>query len=330
MFTFALIATILFVSLLGWGFVVARLRRGLPVLSYEHRRPVPWTGTDIPLLFAPVILGVIARLVTIWRTDAAGDEPVIASELAEQLLQAIALNAGMSCIFAVAVLAFVKFFRHAAWQDIGFDRRKLILDLQLGAVAFATVAPPIYMLQALLTQWYEPGHPLVTVLQQQPGALVWLLCGVSAVVVAPIYEELMFRVLLQGWLEKLFNRHSSSPGSLDSGQSYDEPRSGAEFGRPMEGSAANVLDATTQTAYADVETIDEQAEGRSTSWLPILFSSALFALLHLGHGPAPIPLFFLALALGYIYQRTHRVLPCIILHALLNGTSLAMLALGAE
>jgi membrane protease YdiL (CAAX protease family) len=59
--------------------------------------------------------------------------------------------------------------------------------------------------------------------------------------------------------------------------------------------------------------------------LPIVLSSALFALAHVGHGPDPIPLFFLALILGYIYQRTHRIVPCIVAHMLFN--SLAMLVL---
>jgi membrane protease YdiL (CAAX protease family) len=75
---------------------------------------------------------------------------------------------------------------------------------------------------------------------------------------------------------------------------------------------------------------DATLDGSCAGWLPIVASSALFALMHLGHGPAPIPLFFLAMTLGYIYQRTHRVLPCIIVHALLNGTSLAMVAVGIE
>ena len=40
-----------------------------------------------------------------------------------------------------------------------------------------------------------------------------------------------------------------------------------------------------------------------------------------------MPLFLLSLGLGYIYQRTGRILPCIIVHALVNGSSLAALAL---
>ncbi|MFT7642674.1 MAG: membrane protease YdiL (CAAX protease family), partial [Pirellulaceae bacterium] len=59
--------------------------------------------------------------------------------------------------------------------------------------------------------------------------------------------------------------------------------------------------------------------------LPILGSSAIFALMHFSHGPDPIPLFFLSIGIGYVYQRTHRILPCILIHMLLNGFSILLL-----
>jgi hypothetical protein len=60
-------------------------------------------------------------------------------------------------------------------------------------------------------------------------------------------------------------------------------------------------------------------------WLPIALSSLLFGLAHIGYGPEPVPLFLLALILGYVYQRTHRIVPCMVTHALFNGTSLVAL-----
>ena len=43
---------------------------------------------------------------------------------------------------------------------------------------------------------------------------------------------------------------------------------------------------------------------------------------HYSHGPDWIPLFFLALGLGYLYRQTHRLLPCITVHFLLNSCSM--------
>jgi membrane protease YdiL (CAAX protease family) len=60
-------------------------------------------------------------------------------------------------------------------------------------------------------------------------------------------------------------------------------------------------------------------------WAPILVSSALFALMHVNHGPAAVPLFLYALMLGYLYFRTHRLLPSIVAHAALNAFSMVQL-----
>ena len=65
--------------------------------------------------------------------------------------------------------------------------------------------------------------------------------------------------------------------------------------------------------------------GLPFGWLPIGIVSLLFGLAHLGYGPEPVPLFFLALMLGYIYYRTHRIVPCIVAHATFNSFSMAML-----
>jgi membrane protease YdiL (CAAX protease family) len=59
--------------------------------------------------------------------------------------------------------------------------------------------------------------------------------------------------------------------------------------------------------------------------VPILGSALPFALAHYGYGPDPIAIFFLALILGYVYQRTHRILPCMIAHALFNSVAVFVL-----
>ena len=46
------------------------------------------------------------------------------------------------------------------------------------------------------------------------------------------------------------------------------------------------------------------------------------------YAPDPIPLFFLALVLGYLYRRTHRLAPSLVLHMAFNATSIALLFAG--
>jgi membrane protease YdiL (CAAX protease family) len=45
--------------------------------------------------------------------------------------------------------------------------------------------------------------------------------------------------------------------------------------------------------------------------------------------PDPIPLLLFASVLGFLYFRTHRIVPSIVLHMALNGTTMAMTLLAA-
>jgi membrane protease YdiL (CAAX protease family) len=63
-------------------------------------------------------------------------------------------------------------------------------------------------------------------------------------------------------------------------------------------------------------------------WLPIAISAVLFASAHAGTWPDPVPLFMLALVLGYVYRQTHRLWPSVVLHMIFNGLALAMVWFG--
>jgi membrane protease YdiL (CAAX protease family) len=51
--------------------------------------------------------------------------------------------------------------------------------------------------------------------------------------------------------------------------------------------------------------------------------------MHWGQGLAPIPLFCLGLALGYVYDRAGTILPCIVTHFLINATAMTLATLSA-
>ena len=55
--------------------------------------------------------------------------------------------------------------------------------------------------------------------------------------------------------------------------------------------------------------------------------SALFAALHAAVWPTPVPIFFLSLVLGLLYQRTGSLLPPVALHMTFNGISTIMMFL---
>ena len=57
----------------------------------------------------------------------------------------------------------------------------------------------------------------------------------------------------------------------------------------------------------------------------VAVAAALFAFAHVGQGLAFVPLLPLGLVLGFIARRTGSIVPCILLHALFNAVSVALL-----
>lgn len=61
------------------------------------------------------------------------------------------------------------------------------------------------------------------------------------------------------------------------------------------------------------------------AWGPVLLSSLAFAAAHPGQGLAFVPLFPLAIVLGVMARQTGSIVPCILMHALFNSVSIALL-----
>jgi hypothetical protein len=159
--------------------------------------------------------------------------------------------------------------------------------------------------------------------------------ALSAVVLAPAAEELLFRGIIQGWLQRVFLRPTHKPALTSSD---------AELLAAVELPAATALDdgrntladevglpnpyGPPQAAIGAVLPATHQALDRKTTaarWAPILLTSALFAMVHLPQWPAPIALFFLSLALGFVFEWTGSLIATFVMHALFNALGALLL-----
>jgi len=310
-FLFQLIILVALVaSLAGWGAIFWRIARKQPVLAREARPPVPWGLVD--LLLATVLL-MTFQLLNAWvLTGMLGIDPARGWENASARdLTLILFCDPVANLAAIATAAAAIALRtRASAADFGISRRSVRQDLWLGTVAFIMLAPLVYGLQRLLVIWFPYEHPLISALENHPGLLVHSAVFFSAVVGAPIVEEFFYRVLWQGGLQAFV------------------PRRG-DFWHCVFGSAASPIAPQGRVVASEGNgalTTGHQAPAAEI--FAILTSSALFALMHLSHGAAPIPLFVLALGLGFVYARTGRVLPCIVIHVWLNASSLVTLWIG--
>ncbi len=321
------VMAILFLVTSAWVLLLAKVLRGHAILEFESRRDVPWGLIAVVLSFCLLIGSQIAAGLAFGVAPDA--EPTVSQTDALLTWTAVAiLVATLICI------ALIHLFARAGRDDFGISLDHVPRDLFIGAYAFLVLAPLTFAIQYVFVYVFglESHHPLIELLKEDSTGRLFGVVTLLAVVVAPISEEFFFRVLLQGWLERVFlhrisHRDETQLNTQSSIASSDEGKAeGAiEF--------APVAESNPYASPTLREAIGRRkvaASGSDVSGIPILISAAVFALMHWSHGPDPAALFVLAIGLGYLYQRTHRWLPCVVAHACLNGTTMLLLWFGLD
>jgi membrane protease YdiL (CAAX protease family) len=350
-FPFILLAAL--VTLLGffvcWTLAIVKLVRRQPLLPYEPRRVVPWGLVDLGLVVLILFLGMAVAKVLLREQFGPGagtdDNPFT---LHQNMLLILA-DTAMKVAVMVIVTPVIMLRTGCTWRDLGVLPGEVGRDIGIGLAAFCMLAPIVYALQAALTQLEPYKHPLIEMLTQTPDLQLFALLAFSAAILAPLSEEWAFRVLLQGWLEKLVT-YVGNPLHVLFGGRDEEPvpamlvddkaaADGISYLPPLSNVQPEVVWMDPAKPYAPPPAMAAQpgllvpgewSPGSGTNavppvWkqcIPIFLSALIFALMHFSHGLAWIPLTLLALGLGYIYQRTHRILPSITVHFCLNALSM--------
>lgn len=187
--------------------------------------------------------------------------------------------------------------------DLGVIRSDWSRQLWVGAGGALFVAPVVYAIQFLAVMiWTPHDHPVEDMIRNQFTLPVAYLAFLSAVVMAPVLEELLFRGLIQTWLLKLASRQTM--------QSRE----------PIAETWDADADATSAAATIGLSS-------RRPALQAIFLTSLFFAVVHFEQWPAPIPIFILSLAIGTVYHLTGSLLASIAMHATFNGLSTLMLFL---
>jgi membrane protease YdiL (CAAX protease family) len=234
-------------------------------------------------------------------------------------------------------------------------------------LARMAVGPDAGQLPAMFDSGQTTVDHMIGRLVSEGSGWALLLCVVSAAIVAPLAEEFFFRVLLQGWLESLEHRwrrlvptlrqripRGLGPILLTSllfarmHFRVESPQINFRFLIFLLAgdSVARLLTLVAAVAWlhrrVGATAVDLGWE-RPKLWADIQLGFVSFlgvaapiyalqislrAMLPAYMAPDPLPLFFFAFVLGTLYFRTHRIVPLIVLHAALNGTSLLLAWLG--
>ncbi|MEA2629990.1 MAG: hypothetical protein QOE66_209 [Chloroflexota bacterium] len=353
--------SLLFCATLGamvaaWTWAIGRWRSGRPLLPEPKPRVVPWgTGTVLLVFFAWLAVNII---VSVGYLKLAGVGKARRMPTPTEQMAVVSL---INLILLAVIPAILRLTGRAKLADLGIELRGLGRQALAGAVGFLLIAPLVYTLNGLAVLVFEQNkHPLEQMVVAEPTAGIACLAFLSAVVLAPAAEELIFRGIIQSWLTKLF-RPSEVDEELDvavgpdstpgvPGDLTPDPPEGGIFAVSVplavsEGEVDSPADRTRPSEEARVappETVlgppaempveSRQAGRRGPAirrWLrsqaPILITSAVFAAVHLPQWPAPLAIFFLSIGLGVVYQRTGSLIASFVMHALFNGFGTMML-----
>lgn len=203
--------------------------------------------------FAGFILGFLIFPAAIQKS--LGDDP-------DQEVYRIQMHNLFRCIFVILWICVqrIPLVRLPAPNREASPPLHLSHSVRIGLWGFFFSFLPVWLLLMAVEDYHE-DHRLIHLLREHPSAELWTTVVVTAVIVAPLFEELLFRVMLLPSLRELLD-----------------------------------------------------------PWRAIFISSAIFAI---SHSPVDaIPLFPLALVLGYIYHRTGSYAAVIAMHGMFNAFNL--------
>jgi membrane protease YdiL (CAAX protease family) len=228
-------------------------------------------------------------------------------------------------LYVATVLGVCTLLSGAQPYQLGLTTHRLGRNVLIAVIGLA-VAAPLHVLNVYLNLWYQhlvrappSRHPL-TVIAEQALPIDQVLIVISAVVAAPMMEELLFRGLLQPWFIRL-----RQGGAL---------AVGFAFSLALFFQIDQLHDAWTNSNWRALA-LALQPAAFVLLFVPILLltrrmvrpevaggivgTAVLFAAAHSGVWPSPIPLLPLGLVLGWLAYRTRSLVGPVVLHALFNS-----------
>ena len=200
------------------------------------------------------------------------------------------------CIGEMATIAVIIFFAGIYFtrrlKGFGLDIKTIVKDFFAAFVNLLTVWPLIaaaMILTAYFGELFWGGeyqiqqHQQLKLISENPQLLSRILIVVTAVLIAPVLEEMLFRGLFQ--------------------------------------TAIRSYIAVFRSALVPQNAPDaERAKDRYGAWLAIAISSVLFTMTHAnaGHWPA---LFVLGVCMGYAYEKSGSLFRPIFIHSIFNAIS---------
>lgn len=341
-------------SLASWTYLIVRAIRRQPLLAVEPSAPRVWGLADVMLI---AITTVVCQIVFASAYVRIAGRAVPENGDA-QLSAAVATAASLGNVAAIALaLGWLAVRFNVTPAHAGFRTQGWWRQLQIGVVATLAALPVVYLLMAVVSIGLrtEYSHPLLDEVRRNATLGSYLLGVVTAVLLAPLAEEFLFRVLIQGWLQSwavstprqiLFGAdladrnatiHAAHNSAWDDNawdvqaELVDAPLLTPHLAGTTDLASPNpyAVPLSSQAGEVAVDSgapDDSHAQFIPPVW-PSIVTGILFGLAHWGYGLSFVPLIVLGILLGLLYRATNSIWPCFLVHFALNGSSMLLLGL---
>lgn len=312
---------------------------GRRLLPPQRWRAVPWTAPEAVAAFISYYLWGTFLFLLLIQTGLAerlyGPNAVAAVKAADgdrvAQMRVGLLATALALPFQVwTILAILRFGSDTRPYQLGLTTRRAGRNVILGALGWLILTPPVLLLYALAS-WLQnqlarggvKEHPLSRLatdpnLTSAEVALVVLV----AMVTAPVLEELIFRGVLQRWFERSWwGGHVAMGLAL----AWSVLNVAGEVGGDAWHERLLALAPVLFCVLMIPGFVWLSQWQRSPANAALYGTSLLFAVAHTSAWPSPIPLFVLALGLGWLARRTQSLVGPMVLHGLFNGVAVVQL-----
>lgn len=195
-----LTVAVLLTSLAVWGMILERLYTGEPLIPCR----VPVTRPRPPVAMTIVGLWILISLFMTVSAELQGQEKKLRDINLPEAIEIAAGNILEQCVVVSIMVISLTGLGVRSLNRYGIDGRKIGEKLSWGVVGYVASTIPVILVIILMQRFHSPEnkHPFLQLLDQQQSPLLVALLGISTIVMAPLSEELMYRVILQGSLQR--------------------------------------------------------------------------------------------------------------------------------
>ncbi len=272
----------------------------------DEREPVGtlW-GIVLTALSAWVVVPALYAATKVAAPSSASTVPT--TQVALTPIETVVLGIVSSAVVLAVLIGGNRLVRHDGLRGLGWRREMLHRAWVPGLIGVAVVIPLTFLAGAatqfiweLIDLEHPDAHQLLRILGDSSSPGLRLAVIVSAVVLAPMMEEMLFRGHIQTAILYAIARMLRPR----------RPARGFDVIFPEEGAAP------APQVPPEPEPPPPSSNARPR-WAAILLTSFLFMLVHGELWMMP-PIFFLSVCLGYAYERTGNLWVPMLIHATFN------------